>query len=85
MFVATENDSLLEPLPVSATVETCFCAQLTSGHKSTLAVNLNNMHKEPFHTYLLCNNCCNPASTHLKWFRSQFVSCPLLVNPDLAK
>ena len=43
MFTATKTDSLLERLPISETLKKCFCAHFTSGHKTTLAANLNNM------------------------------------------
>ncbi len=75
MFVATKNDSLLERLPVSAQQAGIKVRwQLISTTCST---------RIPF-THTFCATTV-PASTHLKWFRSQFVSCPLLVNPDLAK
>ena len=81
MFTATKTDSLLERLPISETLKKCFCAHFTSGHKTTLQLSQQHaIHGYlPPHTYLLCN------SQHLDWFRSPFVSCPLLVNPDVAK
>ncbi len=72
MFVATKNDSSLKPLPISATVKTCFCILQACIKLRWHLISTTCSTRIPSTPHDMTT-----ASTHLNWFRSPFVPCPL--------